>query len=320
MSALLSIEALSVRYPGAGRRPAVAEVSLSVRPGECVGVLGESGSGKTQTFLAALGLLPRTAVATGSVRFEGRELLGLPRAALNAVRGARLGMVFQDPVTALTPHLRVGVQLAEARVAHGGASWRQASSEAERMLERVGIAEPRRRLRQYPHELSGGQRQRVLIAMAAMNAPALLIADEPTSALDVTLRGQVLEVLRELRRDAGTAVALVSHDLAAVAALADRTHVMYAGRVVEVAPTAALLRRPRHPYTAALLGCSIGIAAPRTGRLATLPGQPPALDEPVSGCAFAARCARVTPHCLTRLPPLRPVGDSLAACHEPLEA
>ncbi len=319
MAETLAIRDLRVSFarPG-GRLEAVADLGLRVAPGECAGVVGESGCGKSQAFLGVMGLIARNGRATGSVRFEGAELLGAPPAALNRVRGSRLTMIFQDPMTSLTPHVRIGVQLAEVLVAHAGASWREGEAAARRMLERVWVPEAARRLRQYPHELSGGMRQRVMIAMACLCAPALLIADEPTSALDVTVQAQIIELLRSLRREFGTAVILVSHDIGVVARLADRIHVMYAGRIVESAAAAELLRRPRHPYTAGLLECVPRLSGPRLARLPSLPGGVPLEGARVPGCAFAPRCARAQSDCRTERPQLRTLGAADVACHHPV--
>src|ERR1700723_2579894 len=243
--ATLSVDDLNIRFGHrSGTLEAVAGASLRIEPQECVGVVGESGSGKTQLFLAAMGLLAGVAQVSGSIRFAGNELLGAKAAALNRVRGSKLTMIFQDPLTSLTPHLRIGTQLAEVLVCHLGASWSEARRAAGRMLQQVRIPDPERRLRQYPHELSGGMRQRVMLAMSLLCNPELLIADEPTTALDVTLQAQIVELLRAARGETGMALALISHDLGVIAGLADRILVMYAGGIVENAPAAELLRRP----------------------------------------------------------------------------
>jgi oligopeptide/dipeptide ABC transporter ATP-binding protein len=319
----LSIEGLKVRYGGGGRDgdsiAAVREVSLQVSAGESLAIVGESGSGKSQVFLAALGLLARHARIEGSVRFDGEELLGRPAAALNRIRGAKLSMVFQDPMTSLTPHVRIGVQLAEVRVHHAAAGWREAERSALDMLERVRVPDAKRRMREYPHELSGGMRQRVMIAMSLMCEPRLVIADEPTSALDVTVQAQILSLLRQMRAQFGTAIVLISHDLGVVAGIAERVVVMYAGRVVESAPLRELLRRPRHPYTSLLTQCAPSLHGPRLARMPCLTGQPPNPADPEIGCAFAPRCPRVSERCREQRPPLTPIdGLSQVACHHPL--
>ena len=315
----LGIDGLTVNFAHrSGTLAAVAGASLQVAPAECVGIVGESGSGKTQLFMAAMGLLTGNARVSGSVRFEGGELLGAPAAAINRVRGAKMSMIFQDPMTSLTPHLTVGTQLAEVAVSHLGLSWREARGLAGGMLERVRIPEPERRLRQYPHELSGGMRQRVMLAMSLICRPKLIIADEPTTALDVTVQAQIIELLRAVRADFGTALALISHDLAVVAGIADRIIVMYAGRIVENAAAAELVRRPRHPYSAALLDCVPSLTGPRVARLPTLAGQPPRPGEKLEACPFAPRCPRAAERCRSEPPVLQSGRAGEVACHFPL--
>ena len=236
-----------------GPLTAVEAVDLAVGAGECLGIVGESGAGKTQLFLAVTGLLEANGRARGSARFRGQELLGRSAADLDRVRGARIGMVFQDPMSALTPHLCVGDQIAEVRVRHLGESWGAARAGARRLLERVHVADAARRMRQFPYELSGGMRQRVMIAIALAAGPQLLIADEPTTALDVTIQAQILALLLELKRSAELALVLITHDLGAVAGVADRVAVMRYGRIVETAPVARILKEPREPYTLTLL-------------------------------------------------------------------
>ncbi|MGC1523877.1 MAG: ABC transporter ATP-binding protein, partial [Steroidobacteraceae bacterium] len=300
MTAALRIEDLSVDFTRRGARiSAVRQVSMEVASGECIGVVGESGSGKTQVFMAAMGLNAGQAVVEGRVRFEDTDILGAGPTELNRVRGSKLTMIFQDPMTSLTPHLTVGVQLAEVLVCHAGKSWSEARAAARRMLERVRVPEAERRLNQYPHELSGGLRQRVMIGMSLMCEPTLVIADEPTTALDVTVQAQIIGLLRALRAEAGMALVLISHDLAVVAGLADRILVMYAGRIVESSGAGALFARPLHPYTAELLKCIPNLSGPRLERLPTLPGQPPRPGEAFLGCAFAPRCARAAQRCRT---------------------
>jgi len=251
---LLQIRDLTVNYrTPQGGVTAVAGVDLDVAAGECVGLVGESGSGKTQLLLSILNLLSPQARIAGSVCYRGTELLGLNAEALNRIRGARIAMIFQDPMTALNPYLRVMEQLSEVARLHSGLSRRAAEVRALSMIEAVHIGEPARRARQYPHELSGGMRQRIMIAMALMAEPEIILADEPTTALDVTVQAQVLALLQELRERTGVALVLVTHDLGVVAQLADRIGVMRAGRIVELAGSEELFARPSHPYTRALL-------------------------------------------------------------------
>jgi oligopeptide transport system ATP-binding protein len=315
----LSVERLRVSFSHrTGSIDAVDRVSLQVAPSECLGIVGESGSGKTQIFMAAMGLLSGNAQVSGSVRFEGNELLAVDAPTLNRVRGSKLTMIFQDPMTSLTPHLAIGTQLAEVMVAHLGVSWKDARSFAGRMLERVHVPEPQRRLNQYPHELSGGMRQRVMIAMSLLCEPSLVIADEPTTALDVTIQAQIIELLRAVRGEFGMALVLISHDLAVVAGLADRILVMYAGSVVENAIAAELFRNPRHPYTAELLKCMPSVSGPRLARLPTLAGQPPRPGETLEACPFAPRCSRAADRCRIERPQLSGSPTSQVACHFPL--
>jgi oligopeptide transport system ATP-binding protein len=321
MVATLSVDRLRIRFSQrTGSIEAVDGVSFSIAPSECVGLVGESGSGKTQIFMAAMGLLPGNAQVSGSVRFEGNELLSVDRRTLNRVRGSRLTMIFQDPMTSLTPHLTVGTQLAEVMVTHLGMPWKDARSFAGRMLERVHVPEPKRRLNQYPHELSGGLRQRVMIAMSLLCEPSLVIADEPTTALDVTIQAQIIELLRAVRGEFGMALVLISHDLAVVAGLADRILVMYAGGVVENAIAGELFKHPRHPYTAELLKCMPSVTGPRLDRLPTLAGQPPRPGEMLEACAFAPRCPRAADRCRVERPMLEGSSTSQVACHFPLTA
>jgi oligopeptide transport system ATP-binding protein len=288
---------------------------------ECVGIVGESGSGKTQLFMAAMGLLAPGAAAAGSVRFEDEEILGAASRTLNRIRGSKLTMVFQDPMTSLTPHLKIGTQLAEVLVCHAGKSWSEARVAARRMLERVRVPEAERRLNQYPHELSGGLRQRVMIGMSLMCEPQLVIADEPTTALDVTVQAQIIDLLRAMRAEVGMALVLISHDLAVVAGLADRILVMYAGRIIESAAAADLFRHARHPYTAELLKCIPSLSGPRLERLPTLSGQPPRPGDSHAGCAFAPRCPRAAERCRVERPLLQDAGAArLVACHFPVSS
>jgi oligopeptide transport system ATP-binding protein len=315
----LSVDELNIRFAHrSGTLEAVAGASLHIEPKECVGVVGESGSGKTQLFLAAMGLLSGDAQVSGSIRFEGNELLGATAAAINRVRGSKLTMIFQDPMTSLTPHLRIGTQLAEVLVCHSGLSWTEARSAAGRMLEQVRIPDAKHRLKQYPYELSGGMRQRVMLAMSLLCEPDLLIADEPTTALDVTIQAQIMELLRAARSATGMALVLISHDLGVIAGLADRILVMYAGRIVENAAADELLRRPRHPYTAELLKCVPSLSGPRLARMPTLAGQPPQPGEVLQACPFAPRCPRAADRCRVERPGLAGASNAYVACHFPL--
>ena len=313
---VLQARALSVTYSGTGGElRAVDTVDLDLEEHECLGVVGESGSGKTQLLLAVLGLLGPAARVSGSIRYRGQELVGAAPAQLAALRGRRIAMVFQDALSALNPHLRIVTQLTEGARHHLGLGRRAALARAGELLALVQIDQPAHRLRQYPHELSGGMRQRVLIAMALMCDPDVLLLDEPTTALDVTVQAQVLELLRAVRERTGVASLFVTHDLAALAPLADRVAVMYGGRVVERAPAASLYATPLHPYTAGLLRSMPRLDLPLPARLPSIPGQPPDLTELPTGCAFAPRCPLVHERC--REPPelrARP-GSRQVACH-----
>jgi oligopeptide/dipeptide ABC transporter ATP-binding protein len=303
---LLAVEDLEVAFAAgrAGWVPVVRGVSLAVRRGECVGLVGESGSGKSLTALALLRLLPPQTRLRGRVLLDGRNLLGLPEAAMRGVRGARIGIALQDSSAALDPFYTIGFQIAEAVTAHRSMSRRAARAEAVRLLDRVAMPGARGRLDSYPHQLSGGQRQRVVVAMALAGQPDLLVADEPTTALDVTLQAQVLALLGELQRDLGLAVLLITHDLAVVAETCDRVAVLYAGRVVEEASVASLFAAPAHPYTRGLLATlpRLGHPAPR-GRLPLLAGQPAEAWALPPGCAFHPRCPRAMPICAVEDPP-----------------
>ncbi|MFO1056036.1 MAG: oligopeptide/dipeptide ABC transporter ATP-binding protein [Dongiaceae bacterium] len=295
---------------------AVNQVSFAIDRGETLGIVGESGSGKSQIFMSIMGLLAGNGRATGSVRFSGQEILNLPPEQLNRVRGTKIAMIFQDPMTSLNPYLTVRRQLTEVLVTHRGIGERAARDAAVAMLERVQIPEAARRVDMYPHEFSGGMRQRVMIAMALLCQPELLIADEPTTALDVTVQAQILDLIREISAEGRTAVALVTHDLGVIAGLVDRVMVMYAGRVVEAGPVREIFYRPQHPYTVGLLRSMPRLDADDEDRLQTIAGQPPNLQRLPPGCAFYERCARRMEICRAALPALRPVGpDRVKACH-----
>ncbi|MCX7931264.1 MAG: ABC transporter ATP-binding protein [Rhodovarius sp.] len=317
---MLEVESLSVIFrTGRGPLRAVDGVSLSLLPGRSLALVGESGCGKSATALALMGLLPPDARVEGRIRFEGMDLLAMAPAARRALNGGAMAMIFQEPMTSLNPAFTVGEQVAEAIRIHEGATPEQAMRRAIAMLERVRIPEAARRAGQYPHQLSGGMRQRVMIAMALACRPRLLIADEPTTALDVTVQAQILALLEELKREMGTAILLVTHDLGVVADHADEVAVMYAGRIVEVAPAAALFARPEHPYSIGLMGAAPRFAEPG-GRLASIPGTVPDPLAPPPGCRFAPRCPFRLPAC-DEQPPLRALAAGhRAACHAaPLE-
>ncbi|TYO61747.1 ABC transporter ATP-binding protein [Bradyrhizobium hipponense] len=311
MPPLVSIEGLSVAFNGV---PVLRGVDLKLQKGEALGLVGESGSGKSVTWLAALGLLPRHAQVSGSVRLDGREILGAGEAELDRVRGGRVAMIFQDPASALNPVLTIRRQLCETLALHRGLSGAAVKAEALRLLDLVGIPDAARRLSAYPHEFSGGQVQRIMIAMALAGNPDLLIADEPTTALDATIQAQILELLSSIRREMGMAMVLISHDLGVVAENCDRVAVMYAGRIVEEAPSNQLFADPVHPYAQGLIGALPPLDGPRR-RLIAIPGTVPDPASMPDGCAFAPRCALAAEPCRHAAPSLAPVADNRAvAC------
>jgi len=307
-AALLQVEGLRTQFVlEEGTVRAVDGVSFDVGRGEIVGIVGESGCGKSVTNLSILGLLPKPQgrIAEGSVRFEGRELVGLPEKELRKVRGNNIAMIFQDPMTSLNPYLTVEEQLAEVVQLHLGLSRKDAVERAAALLERVGIPDAASRMKSFPHEFSGGMRQRVMIAMALLCDPEVLIADEPTTALDVTIQAQILELLKELRVERGMGIILITHDLGVVAGMCDRVLVMYAGRIVEEAPTEELFASPQHPYTRALLKSVPRLDEQSQGVLFSIEGLPPRLDQGVfQGCTFAPRCPQVREACRTGEPAL----------------
>ena len=296
----------------------VRGVGLSVEPGQALGLVGESGSGKSMTALAVMGLLPdNVRIGGGSVRVGGRDVAALPEPERRKVRGAQVGMIYQEPMTALNPLMRVGAQITEGLTAHGTTA-AEARKRAAETLERVGLPVGRA-LRAYPHQLSGGMRQRAMIAVAAALRPRVLIADEPTTALDVTVQRQVIELVDELRAEEGMAVVWITHDLGVVAHIADRTAVMYAGRVVEEGATAGLFARPSHPYTAGLLRSLPDRRSADRPPLVQIGGLPPDLARLPDGCPFAPRCPQRRDVCAVTEPGLRERGAALAACHVPPE-
>ncbi len=320
MSALLEIRDLATHFAATtGTVKAVDGVSFDVHAGEIVGLVGESGSGKTITGFSILGLIDAPGrIVAGSIKLEGRELVGLKQSELRKLRGKRIAMVFQDPSTALNPVLSIGEQMRMALAAHESVSRTAADERARDLLARVGIPEPAKRLDAFPHQLSGGMRQRVAIAIALLNRPSLIVCDEPTTALDVSIQAQILAEMRELARDFGTALIWISHDLATVSALASRLIVMYAGRIVEDGPIGAILRDPRHPYTRGLLDSLPSMAAPGQ-ELRQIPGSMPSLAKLPPGCAFAPRCTHADAAC-NAAPPERRDGERGWRCHHPLGA
>lgn len=323
---LLQIEGLQTHFfTRDGIVRAVDGVSFSVASGETLAVVGESGCGKSVTSLSILRLVasPPGRIVAGRVVFEGRDLLALNEDEMRAVRGDAISMIFQEPMTSLNPALTVGRQIAESLVLHRGLSQSNAMAKTVEMLRKVRMPEPERRVRQYPHELSGGMRQRVMIAMALACGPRLLIADEPTTALDVTIQAQILDLMRELARETGAAIILITHDLGVVAEMAQRVVVMYAGRKVEEAPVEELFARPRHPYTRGLLGSmphlGDSVRNERSERLVEIPGMVPSLKDEQPGCLFAPRCPKAVARCLQDAPPLTAHGPGhWAACWNPV--
>ncbi|MGQ0663776.1 MAG: ABC transporter ATP-binding protein [Pseudomonadota bacterium] len=315
---LLEIERLSVTLATpAGPARVVRELFFALERGASLGIVGESGSGKSMTALALIGLLPPGAEVSGRAAFDGEDLLTLGEARLCALRGTRLAMVFQEPMTSLNPVQRIGDQVAEGLVLHRGLGRRAALAEALRLLDRVGILEARARLSAYPHELSGGQRQRVMIAIALACRPDLLIADEPTSALDVTVQAQILELLGGLIADFGMALILISHDLAVVGQMAERVLVMYAGQAVEEGPVASLFARRAHPYTQGLFGALPDRGARKGKRLAAIPGVVPTPFELPPGCSFHGRCPRGREVCRAAPAWVEVAGGHRARCFFP---
>ncbi|MFG2163356.1 ABC transporter ATP-binding protein [Micromonospora chersina] len=319
---LLDVRDLSVVFQRRGERPftAVDNVSFSVEPGQTVGLVGESGCGKSVTSLAIMGLLPRRGnKVTGEVNFDGADLLKLRPDDMRDRRGRDIGMIFQDPLSSLNPVVPIGTQVAEVLERHRGMDRKAAMKEARELLDAVGIPDPMRRLKEYPHQISGGMRQRALIAIALACKPRLLIADEPTTALDVTIQAQILTLLKQLVDETGTALIMITHDLGVVAGLCDTVNVLYGGKVVERAARHELFARPRHPYTHGLLSSVPRLDSPRGERLHAIRGSVADNIPWVEGCAFAPRCDNVVDACLEGTPPLAPTatGGDLR-CNNPV--
>lgn len=318
---LLQVQDLTVRFTSTAAN-VVDGISFSVARGETLCIVGESGCGKSVSALALMGLLPvpPARIAGGRALFDGMDLLSLPDRDRADLRGARMAMIFQEPMTSLNPAYRVGEQIAEGVLRHRAVSTSEARDRALDMLERVRIPAARQRLDDYPHQLSGGMRQRIMIAMALANDPDLLIADEPTTALDVTIQAQILDLMRTLQQETGTALIMITHDLGVVAEIADQVAVMYAGRIVEKGPVDAIFDDPQHPYTIGLMS-SVPSIGERQGRLTTISGMVPSLEAMPAGCRFAPRCPFAASQCTHQVPLLQPLsGHHSAACHfAPLE-
>ena len=317
---LLEVSGLTVAFPtDAGPALAVDGVSFKLFSGQTLCLVGESGCGKSMTALAIMGLNPAPGkITSGRIKFMGRDLAGLSGKEWNSLRGDKMGMIFQEPMTSLNPVFSAGEQVAEALMLHKGLSRRAAIAEAASLFRRVGIPAPEDRIRDFPHQLSGGMRQRVMIAMAIACAPRLLIADEPTTALDVTIQRQILELLDELAAAGGMATLLITHDLGLVSELADQVAVMYAGRIVESAPARELMANPKHPYTLGLISCRPKLPAPgnafeRAPSLPVIPGHVPGLAELPSGCSFRDRCPHAMPVCAAQIPDFFDVATDHAA-------
>lgn len=324
MTALLEVSNLKTSFLNDdGEVTVVNGVSFNVQASRTLAIVGESGCGKSVTALSVMGLLAKPAgrIAEGSIRFEGQELVGASERVLQDLRGNGMSMIFQEPMTSLNPSYTVGEQIIEGLIKHRKLSRTQAREKAIDILHKVRIPSPEQRLDEFPHKLSGGMRQRVMIAMALVCEPRVLIADEPTTALDVTIQAQILELMRTLQQETGTAIVLITHDLGVVAEVADEVLVMYAGRVVERAPVHDLFDMPQHPYTIGLLGAIPRLDLEQT-RLVSIEGQVPSPAQPLSGCSFAPRCPFAQPACSNQVPALREVGNAhFSAClRAPLEA
>ncbi len=315
---VLETHDLTVRFAAdGGTVSAVNGLNLRINKGECFGVVGESGSGKSQAFMAIMGLLAENGTATGSVLLNGREILNAPRKTINTIRGSEMALIFQDPMSSLTPFMRIGQQMRESLIQHQGASAEAARDRVLEVLEMVRIPDAKRRINQYPHELSGGMRQRVMIAQALLCKPSLLIADEPTTALDVTVQAEILSIFSGLKKHTDTAIVMITHDLGVIASVCDRAAVMYGGRVAEEGSLNELFYSPRHPYTAGLLRSIPAITADAEADMPVIPGSPPNLARLPAGCAFRPRCGHAISACAETVPSLsvRTGPGHRSACH-----
>jgi oligopeptide transport system ATP-binding protein len=319
---LLEVKDLNVRFStGDAEVHAVNGINFSLASGQTLGIVGESGSGKSQSVLAMMGLLARNGSATGQVLYQGQDVLTMPPDKLNTIRGDRMAMIFQDPMTSLNPYLTIERQMTEVLELHKGLDRRSARARSLRMLDAVKIPDAAQRISTYPHEFSGGMRQRVMIAMALLCEPELLIADEPTTALDVTVQAQILVLLRELQRDFKTAIVLITHDLGVVAGVCDQVMVLYAGRVMEQGSAEDIFYRPSHPYTTGLLGAIARLDRTEQALIA-IPGSPPNMSQASGGCPFQPRCSMAQSVCSTQVPILKPTAlgsAALRACHVPAD-
>ena len=314
---LLEVNNLNTRFQVMdGEVSAVNDISFTMEKGETLGIVGESGSGKTQLVLSIMGLLATNGSAQGSARFQGQELIGLPTREMNKIRGDRMTMIFQDPMTCLNGYLTIARQMTEVLILHKGMSMADARKRSIEMLDAVHIPDAKNRIDRYPHEFSGGMRQRVMIAMSLLCEPDLLIADEPTTALDVTVQAQIIDVMNEIKSDMGMSIILITHDLGVIAGISDNVMVMYAGRICEYAPVNAIFQDPQHPYTRGLLQSVTRLDSDPNHVLHAIPGNPPNMQHLPSGCAYRDRCEFAREVCLQERPALHRIGENrYKACH-----